>query len=125
MLQSITVSWDGADIFFERSAGPSEWTQFTFKDLVATGNSTVLSFSGRNDPTYFLLDDISVREAMGAGRDRTRALVEQARELAERLSRMVDRLDDDDAAEGLRRMAAYLHAHLAVLERDWSTLTVH
>ena len=71
------------------------------------------------------LDDISVREAMGAGRDRTRALVEQARELAERLSRMVDRLDDDDAAEGLRRMAAYLHAHLAVLERDWSTLTVH
>ena len=71
------------------------------------------------------LDDIMIREAMGAGRDRTQTLVQQARALADRLARMVDRLDDDDTAEGLRRMAAYLHAQLAVLERDWSSMTLH
>jgi hypothetical protein len=71
------------------------------------------------------LDDIVAREAMGGGRDRTQALVRQARALADRLARMVDRLDDDDAAEGLRRTAAYLQAQLAVLERDWTSLMLH
>jgi hypothetical protein len=71
------------------------------------------------------LDDITIREAVGAGRGRTQELVGQARELADRLSRMVDRLGNDEDAEGVRRMAAYLHAHLAVLERDWASATLH
>jgi len=64
------------------------------------------------------LDDIHLRTAAGAGREHTRTLVTHARALAERLQRSVDRLDDDDDAEGMRRMAAYLAAHLTVLERE-------
>ncbi|MEO8753086.1 MAG: hypothetical protein ABI624_10435, partial [Casimicrobiaceae bacterium] len=64
------------------------------------------------------LDEISLRTAAGDGGERSRELVSQARELAGRLSLSVDRLDDDDDSEGVRRMAAYLSAHLLVLERD-------
>lgn len=67
------------------------------------------------------LDDLGARPPGSAGREHTRELVRQAHELADRLSRTVDRLDDDDAAEGARRVAAYLAAQLAVLERDQTT----
>ncbi|HSV20559.1 MAG TPA: hypothetical protein VLR71_19260 [Casimicrobiaceae bacterium] len=71
------------------------------------------------------LEDISTRVAVGAGRERTHALVQQARDLADALERSVGRLDDDEDAEGVRRMAAYLAAHLVVLERDSSGTSVH
>jgi len=71
------------------------------------------------------LDDISARVAVGAAREHTHALVQQARELADALERTVERIDDDDDAEGVRRMAAYLSAHLLVLERDSSGTAVH
>lgn len=71
------------------------------------------------------LDDISARVAVGAARDRTHTLVQQARELADSLERTVGRLDDDEDSEGVRRMAAYLSAHLCVLERDSSGSAVH
>jgi hypothetical protein len=71
------------------------------------------------------LEDISTRVAVGAGREHTHALVQQARELADALERTVGRLDDDDDAEGVRRMAAYLAAHLVVLERDSAGTALH
>lgn len=71
------------------------------------------------------LEDISARVAVGAGREHTLALVRRARDLAEMLERSVDRLDDDDTAEGLRRTAAYLSAHLVVLERESSGTLIH
>jgi hypothetical protein len=71
------------------------------------------------------LDDIHLRTAAGAGRDHTRTLVTQARALADRLQRSVERLDDDDDAEGMRRMAAYLAAHLTVLEREEAPPAFH
>jgi len=71
------------------------------------------------------LDDIHLRTAAGAGREHTRTLVTQARALAERLQRSVDRLDDSDDAESLRRLAAYFAAHLTVLERDEASPSVH
>jgi hypothetical protein len=71
------------------------------------------------------LDDIHLRTAAGAGREHTRTLVSQARALADRLQRSVERLDDGDDAEGLRRTAAYLAAHLVVLERDDGSTAVH
>jgi anti-sigma factor ChrR (cupin superfamily) len=71
------------------------------------------------------LEDISARVAVGAAREHTLALVRQARALADTLERTVDRLDDDDGAEGLRRMAAYLSAHLVVLERDSTGAAIH
>jgi len=70
------------------------------------------------------LDDISARVAVGAAREHTHTLVKQARELADALERTVERLDYDDA-EGVRRVAAYLSAHLVVLERDSSGTAVH
>jgi hypothetical protein len=71
------------------------------------------------------LDDISARVAVGAEREHTHTLVQQARELADALERTVGRLDDDEDAEGVRRMAAYLSAHLVVLERDSSGAALH
>ena len=71
------------------------------------------------------LDDISARVAVGAAREHTHTLVQHARELADALERTVGRLDDDEDAEGVRRMAAYLAAHLVVLERDSSGAAVH
>ena len=71
------------------------------------------------------LDDISARVAVGAAREHTHALVRHARELADSLERTVGRLDEDDDAEGVRRMAAYLSAHLLVLERDSTGAVMH
>ena len=71
------------------------------------------------------LEDIGTRVAVGAGREHTQALVEHARELADALERTVGRLSDDDDAEGVRRMAAYLSAHLVVLERDSGGSALH
>ena len=71
------------------------------------------------------LEDISTRVAVGAGREHTHALVQHARDLADALERSVGRLDDDEDAEGVRRMAAYLAAHLVVLERDSAGTSVH
>ncbi len=71
------------------------------------------------------LDDISLRTAAGAGRERTRELVSHARELADKLQQTVDRLDHDDDSEGVRRMASYLAAHLTVLERDGLSVQLH
>ena len=71
------------------------------------------------------LEDISTRVAVGAGREHTLALVQHARELADALERNVGRLDDDEDAEGVRRMAAYLAAHLVVLERDSAGTALH
>jgi hypothetical protein len=71
------------------------------------------------------IDDISARVAVGAAREHTLALVQHARELADTLERTVERLDHDDDAEGVRRMAAYLAAHLVVLERDSRGTAIH
>ena len=71
------------------------------------------------------LEDIGTRVAVGAGREHTQALVQHARELADALERTVGRLSDDDDAEGARRMAAYLSAHLVVLERDSAGSALH
>ena len=71
------------------------------------------------------LDDIHLRTAAGAGREHTRTLVTQARALADRLQRSIERLDDDEDAEGLRRTAAYLAAHLVVLEREDGSTALH
>jgi hypothetical protein len=89
-------------------------------------DSTLASEIARiEDQLRATLDDISSRVAVGAGREHTHALVQHARELADALERTVGRLDDDDAAENVRRMAAYLAAHLVVLERDSGGSALH
>lgn len=60
-----------------------------------------------------LLDDITLAALEGRDPD---SLVTQARDLADVLTDIVYRLDDDVHAEHARRMAAHLAANLALLE---------
>jgi hypothetical protein len=54
---SFQVFWGGVMIF-DNSTPPSDWTQFQFLNLVATGSTTELKFVFRNDPSFFHLDDV-------------------------------------------------------------------
>jgi len=67
-----------------------------------------------------LLDDITLAALSG---DDPRPLVEQARDLADVLTDIVLRLNEDGTAEDARRMAAHLAADLALLENILSTET--
>ena len=41
-------------------AAPGTWAEYTFTGLIASGSSTVLEFTGRQDPEYLFLTDVSV-----------------------------------------------------------------
>ncbi len=56
---AFTASFDG-DLVFSTANLAYNWTHFTFTDLVADSNSTKLSFSGRNDPSFYRLDNVRV-----------------------------------------------------------------
>lgn len=53
------VYWDGTPIFSWTDVGSFDYTEFTSLQT-ATGSSTTLMFSGRENPTYYRLDDVSV-----------------------------------------------------------------
>lgn len=55
-----SILWNGATIFSQVDASPFGYTLFSFSGLLATGTSTQLAFSFRQDPRYFELDDVSV-----------------------------------------------------------------
>ncbi|MBH9576978.1 PEP-CTERM sorting domain-containing protein [Inhella proteolytica] len=56
---AFTASFDG-DLVFSTANLAYNWTHFTFTDLVADSDSTKLSFSGRNDPSFYRLDNVRV-----------------------------------------------------------------
>jgi hypothetical protein len=62
-----SVSWDGAVIPGSAlvNAGSFGYTQFTFT-VTASSASTVLAFSGRENPAWYDLDNVSVVEAASA-----------------------------------------------------------
>jgi hypothetical protein len=62
-----SATWNGTTIFSETSIPSTrpDYTPFTFTE-VATGPTTTIMFSFRNDPAYLALDDISVTTASGA-----------------------------------------------------------
>jgi len=53
------VYWNGTLALSLPNAAPG-YTQETLTGLVATGTSTVLQFSGRDDPNLIWLDDVDV-----------------------------------------------------------------
>jgi hypothetical protein len=57
---ALTVRFGSTILQSQTNVTPSLWTLFTFDNVVAPTNSTVLKFSGDNGPSGFLLDDISV-----------------------------------------------------------------
>lgn len=61
---TLTVTWDvNNNVFSQNNLSGSGWTQYNFNNLLATSNSTLLSFSGSNLYSFFLLDDITVTPA--------------------------------------------------------------
>lgn len=57
--QEFQVFWNGALIFsIPPNADPSTYTQFNLTGLMATAGTTELRFGFRNDPGFWLLDDV-------------------------------------------------------------------
>ena len=55
-----TVSFGGVTVFNLLNSPGFSYTQYTFTDLAATGGSTLMQFSYRQDPGSWNLDDVSV-----------------------------------------------------------------
>lgn len=64
----MAIYWNGtlvADVLNPaNNTLPGQWIQFNYKNLVASGNSTVLEIHGRQDPAGIYFDDISVTAAV-------------------------------------------------------------
>ena len=56
----ISVSFGGTTLLSLTDAPSSGYTQYTFLGIVVSGTTSTLTFSGRNENSFFLLDDISV-----------------------------------------------------------------
>ena len=54
-----TVAWNGLSLIDLTNQGPFNWTEYDY-NLTATNTSTTLEFGFQQDPSYFLLDDVSV-----------------------------------------------------------------
>jgi hypothetical protein len=51
--------WDGAPVYSVNPAGSFGWTEIT-RSVVASSASTSIRFSGRENPAWYYLDDVSV-----------------------------------------------------------------
>lgn len=57
--QEFQVFWNGVLIFsIPPNSAPGAYSQFNFSGLIATGGTTELKFGFRNDPSFWLLDDV-------------------------------------------------------------------
>ncbi len=61
----LDVLWNGSIVSGGQiiDATASTWEEYTFTGLTASGSSTVLEFTGRQDPAFLYLTDISVTGA--------------------------------------------------------------
>ena len=59
----IKVEFGGQTLLPSQAFDSFGWTQFVFSNILATSNSSTLSFSGYNTPAFFMLDDISVAQS--------------------------------------------------------------
>jgi hypothetical protein len=53
------ANWDGTDVLNQTDIPSGPYIFFSF-DVTASGATTTITFSGRNDPTWLALDDVSV-----------------------------------------------------------------
>jgi hypothetical protein len=58
----LDVLWDGSPVTGGQivNAPFNQWTEYRFDNLIASGSSTILEFTGRQDPGELALTDISV-----------------------------------------------------------------
>ena len=59
-LNDFSVTWGGTTLMSAVNLGAFGYTRYDFSGLTAAGSTTVLSFTFRNDPSFFALDDVSV-----------------------------------------------------------------
>lgn len=69
-----SASWNGATLFDQVDV-PREGYQFFTERAVATGSSSTLAFSYRNDPGFFSLDNVSVLVSPTVASNRNAAVV--------------------------------------------------
>lgn len=62
---SFTANFGGTTLLSMTNPPAFGYTGYSF-DATASSSSTLLQFSGRNDPAYFYLDNISVQSVTGA-----------------------------------------------------------
>ena len=60
-----SVNFGGTQLFSTVNAGSSGYTEHTI-NVVASSSSTTLTFTERNDPSFWFLDDVSVKPAATA-----------------------------------------------------------
>ena len=63
--QSFDASWNGTSVQSLLNSGAMAYTEFSFT-VIATGTSTPISFSFRNDPSFWRFDDVSVTHLSAA-----------------------------------------------------------
>ena len=56
---AFSASFDGSTVFSTTNTSYN-WQHFSYSNLVASSASTSLSFSGRNDPSFYRLDNVVV-----------------------------------------------------------------
>ena len=59
-LNDFSVNWGGTTLMSSVNMAAFGYTRYDFSGLTAAGSTTVLSFTFRNDPSFFALDDVSV-----------------------------------------------------------------
>jgi len=59
-VNDFSVSWGGTTLMSAVNLPAFGYTEYEFAGLTAAGPTTVLTFEFRNDPSYFVLDDVSV-----------------------------------------------------------------
>jgi hypothetical protein len=64
MPNEFKVAWNGATLFDQTNIASQGYTHYTFQ-VMATGATSTLTFSERNDPSYLSLDDVSLTEGRG------------------------------------------------------------
>jgi hypothetical protein len=57
-----TASFDGVTVVKLDNSSAFGYTEFTFSNLVATSNSTAVSFSFQQNPSFWRFDDVSVED---------------------------------------------------------------
>lgn len=60
--EQLRVVWGGVELGVLAYEG-TDWKEFSFNNIIATGNVMRLSFFGRNDPGDTYLDDVSLTDA--------------------------------------------------------------
>ena len=64
-VKDISVTWGSQTLYSAVNLPPFGNTYYDFAGLAAASDTTLLTFTFRNDPSYFILDDVSAKDPPG------------------------------------------------------------